>query len=186
MLFLRFLAYLVIAWGLGFALFFLRLPAPLETNTIKADAIVVLTGGKGRLDAGIELLQQGRAKRLLISGVHPDVLKQELSELTGAAPALFECCVDLDYAAGNTSGNALETANWVNKHGYQKLILVTADYHIQRSIILFRKALPEATIHPYPVSVNVGPFMLAREYSKYLITLVQEAFQPTPAAETTT
>lgn len=177
-LFVRLIVYLVLAWGLGFGLFFLRLPSPVAVNEVSADAIVVLTGGSGRLDAGITLLQQGAAKRLLISGVHRDVLKKELSTLTGAAPALFDCCIDLDYAAGNTLGNAEETSSWVKKHGFKKLILVTADYHLQRSSILFRRALPDVEIKPYPVAVKVGLPMLAREYTKYLITLIQEAISP--------
>ncbi len=185
-LFIRFLTYLVIAWSLGFGLFFFKLPKPVEPNALNADAIVVLTGGKGRLEAGIELLQNGSGKRLLISGVHPDVVKKELITLTGAAPKLFNCCIDLDYAAGNTSGNAEETANWAKEKGYKEIILVTADYHIQRSIILFRHALPEATIQPYPVSATISPIMLAREYSKYLVTVIQEAIRPALNAETRT
>lgn len=186
-LFVRFLSYLVIAWALGFGLFFFKLPKPIEANTLKAEAIVVLTGGEGRLEAGIDLLQNGAGKRLLISGVHPDVVKRELITLTGAAPKLFNCCVDLDYAAGNTSGNAKETANWAKNNGYEKLILVTADYHIQRSIILFRNALPEATIQPYPVSTSISPMKLAREYSKYLITVIQDTIpRPERGEETRT
>lgn len=182
-LFIRFLSYLVVAWALGFALFFVKLPNSIKPDAVQADAIVVLTGGKGRLEAGIELLQNGSGKRLLISGVHPDVVKKELITLTGAAPALFNCCIDLDYAAGNTSGNATETANWAKNKGYKKLILVTADYHIQRSLILFRQAMPDTQIHPFPVTANIGPLMLAREYSKYLVTLLQEALQPTRPTE---
>jgi len=173
---IRALLYLTVAWALGFFLFLARLPDPLEPIGLKADAIVVLTGGKGRLEAGIGLLQNGSAKRLLISGVHPDVLKNELIVLTGANPALFDCCIDLDYAAGNTSGNALETAHWAKKNGFKQLILVTADYHIQRSGILFRHALPDVEITSYPVAGDVGILMLAREYSKYIVTLFQKAF----------
>ncbi|MEX0299342.1 MAG: YdcF family protein [Kordiimonas sp.] len=183
-LFIRFIAYLVIAWALGFALFFFRLPNAVPPSSLKADAIVVLTGGKGRLEAGITLLENGSGEKLLISGVHPDVLKQELISLTGASSSLFNCCVDLDYAAGNTLGNAQETALWASKHNYKKLILVTADYHIQRSVILFRQALPETEVLPYPVSSDIGPLMLAREYSKYLVTLIQEAIQNSSASET--
>ncbi len=183
-LFIRFLAYVAVAWALGFALFFFRLPASVNSSSLEADAVVVLTGGKGRLEAGVALLENDSGKRLLISGVHPDVLRQELITLTGARPSLFNCCVDLDYAAGNTLGNAQETALWASKHNYQKLILVTADYHIQRSVILFRKALPDTDILPYPVPSDIGPLMLAREYSKYLVTLLQEAIQPVSSSET--
>ena len=168
--------YGAVAWCLGLALFFIRLPVPMDSGPYKADAIVVLTGSSGRLEVCLSLLKSGAAKRLLVSGVHPDVVKNELSQLTGAAPSLFKCCVDLDYAARNTFENATETANWVRTHNVDTLILVTADYHIQRSSVLFNRAMPNINIMPYPVSGPVGFGTVAREYSKYLVILLQEAF----------
>src|SRR5690606_40004685 len=38
---------------------------------VKADAIVVLTGGYQRIDQAMGLLRDGAGKRLLISGAHP-------------------------------------------------------------------------------------------------------------------
>ncbi|MBV1900650.1 MAG: YdcF family protein [Kordiimonadaceae bacterium] len=175
-MFFQLLFYGTIAWCLGLTLFFIRLPIPLDHSPHKADAIVVLTGSSGRLEVGLSLLKSGAAKRLLVSGVHPDVVKNELSQLTGAAPSLFKCCVDLDYAARNTFENATETANWAKTHNFDTLILVTADYHMQRSRVLFNRAMPHINIMAYPVSGPVGFGTLAREYSKYLVILLQEAF----------
>ena len=121
------------------------------------------------------LLKAGKGKRLLVSGVHPDVVKNELSVLTGADPALFKCCVDLDRDARDTFENATESAKWVHKHNFDTLILVTADYHMQRSSILFRRAMPNVKIITHPVSGAMSVGTLAREYSKYLAILVQEA-----------
>lgn len=172
--FLRIPFYLFIAWFLGFFLFMVRLPSPVPSSSLSADAVVVLTGGPGRLEAGTDLLSGNRAQKMLVSGVHKDVLARELSVLTGTKQELFDCCVTLDYAASNTLGNAVETAKWVEENSVSSLILVTADYHIQRSAVLFRKTMPLVTVHPYPIKSRMRPFNLAKEYNKYLATLVLE------------
>ena len=73
----RLISLLFLAWVLGFAWFALLLPLPAGDQT--TDAIVVLTGGPGRIDRGLELLEAGRAKRLLISGVAREVKPKELA-----------------------------------------------------------------------------------------------------------
>lgn len=166
--------YIFVAWALGFMLFWIRLPAPYQLENVEVDAVVVLTGGPDRLEAGLKLLQDKHAERMLLSGVHKDVLSHELSALTGAEQALFDCCVTLDYTPKNTLENAVETAKWIADNEVNSLILVTADYHIQRSILLFRKSMPSAIILQYPVKSNMRLFKLTKEYNKYLATLILE------------
>lgn len=166
--------YLFTAWVLGFLLFWVRLPTPYENDNLTADAVVVLTGSAGRLEEGVRLLREKRAGKMLVSGVHKDVLPHELSALTGSEQTLFDCCITLDRAASNTLENAVETAKWTSSNGYTSLILVTADYHIQRSVVLFRKSMPETAIIPFPVKSKMPLFKLAKEYNKYLATLILE------------
>jgi len=166
--------YIFAVWTLGFLMFWLRLPAPYTSDALKADAIVVLTGGPERLEAGLQLLAKKHADKMLVSGVHKDVRPSELSTLTGAEQALFDCCITLDYFASNTLENAVETAKWASENSAKSLILVTADYHIQRSILLFEKSMPGLTITPYPVRSKMPLFKLAKEYNKYLATLMLE------------
>ena len=170
--FLKIPFYIFIAWALGFALFFIRLPEPDRDGKLSAEAVVVLTGGGGRLKAGVALLKEGRSKLMLVSGVHENVRPHELILLTGAEAALFDCCVTLDYKATNTLGNAVETAKWVEARNITSIFLVTADYHVQRSVVLFRKSLPGVTIVPFPVKTRMPLFKLAKEYNKYLATLI--------------
>ncbi|WP_262692031.1 YdcF family protein [Kordiimonas aestuarii] len=173
----RVFAYLVAAWLLGFGYFLMTMPEePAEMQG--ADAIVVLTGGAGRLEAGLELLEAKVAKRMLISGVNPVVKSGDLSALTGAEQTLFNCCVDLGKAALNTKGNADETAEWANVYGFSSIVLVTADYHMPRSLILFRRAMPKVHIVAHPVSGEWPILFLAKEYSKYIVTLVRHARGP--------
>ena len=121
----------------GFALFATHV-SQLSTpkNPPAADAIIVLTGGQARLDAAIDLLKSGKGERLLISGVHPSTSSKMLQAATGGDKALFSCCVDIDRAALDTVGNAEESAKWVRSHAYGKVILVTNNYHMPRSLLI--------------------------------------------------
>lgn len=124
--------------------------APPEKDR-KADAIVVLTGGAHRIEFALELLNNGEGKRLLISGVNPATSESELRRLTGAAKATFDCCVDIGYEALDTIGNASETARWISKNGYSRVIVVTSAYHIPRSLLELETASPEAAFVAWPV-----------------------------------
>ncbi len=150
-----------------------------------ADGIVVLTGGQSRIDAAVELLKNGKGKRLLISGVNPIARADDLRIATGSETELFECCVDIDHAALDTIGNAEESAKWVQANAYDSIILVTNNYHMPRSLLEMRRLLPDAQVHPYPVvntPLDNGAWLakpnalrvLATEYTKYVGALVRE------------
>ncbi|TNE61742.1 MAG: YdcF family protein [Alphaproteobacteria bacterium] len=169
---LRLPLYLGALWALGFAYYVVQLPEVAEIPAMEADAIIVLTGGAGRLEAGMTLLQQKTAERLLLSGVHPSVEMTELSALTGLDMSLFNCCVDLGRSARNTIGNATESRTWARSHGFRRLIIVTADYHMPRSLVVFRRAMPEAEFIAYPVNSGRPVHLLAKEYTKYVFTVL--------------
>jgi uncharacterized SAM-binding protein YcdF (DUF218 family) len=147
----------------------------------EADAIVALTGGgTERLETGMTLLEEGRGRRLLISGVNPKVKDNEIEALLGGAPDMFACCVDLGRFAEDTLGNAAETAAWAQRNGFDRLIVVTDDYHMPRSIAELRIAMPTVTLIAYPVKTRVtapgrwqadlgAAGRLGVEYIKYLL-----------------
>ena len=99
-----------------------------------ADGIVVLTGGDFRILEGARLLQEGRATRMLISGVDAKTSRDDLLKLSGLPPTTFNCCVDLGYFAQNTVGNAEETRAWAQSRKLGRLIVVTSSYHMPRSL----------------------------------------------------
>ncbi|HEX8388800.1 MAG TPA: YdcF family protein [Sphingomonas sp.] len=135
----RFLSLLVIAWALGFALFAVTLPGPLEGST--SDAVVVPTGGPGRIDRGLQLLRDRQAKRMLVTGVGAGVRPRDLAREYRGSSRLFECCVDLGADAVDTRSNATETARWVRGHRYRTVRLVTDDWHLPRARMELRAAL---------------------------------------------
>lgn len=166
---IRLAAALALLWLSGLAWFALTLPgaAPL---TVMTDGVVVLTGGPGRLVRGLEVLQHGSAKRLLISGVGPRIDKRELAAAVEAPGALFGSRVDLGVRAIDTRSNAIETAAWAAHHNYRSLRIVTSSVHMRRALQELRARLP-ATISLLPdaVAVDTGADSVGREYSKYLV-----------------
>ncbi|WP_085907404.1 YdcF family protein [Kiloniella majae] len=141
----------LLSWAFGFFWFATNLPEDVTNDAEAADVIVVLTGGSDRINTGLDLLELGTAKKLFISGVYKGVEVQELLRLSQRAPKNLECCVKLGYQADDTRGNALESQNWIEEEGYSSLRLVTAAYHMPRSLLEFRNAMPNIKILPHPV-----------------------------------
>lgn len=163
----RLLILLPVAWALGFAIFMLSLGAPLDDR--KTDAIVVLTGGSGRIDRGLAVLRAGDAKRMLVSGVDPDVRPGEFATQYKIDRKLFANSIDLGWHAVDTRSNADETAKWVRQHHYESVRLVTSDWHMPRAKLELSYQLPGVEVIGDGVRSQPGFAMLLREYHKYLV-----------------
>ena len=138
-------------WGTGLFRFADTIPNAVADADAPTDAIVVLTGGHGRLSAGLDLLARQRAKLLFVSGVYQTVDVSKLFELSRNVSEELRCCVEIGHSADNTAGNAAETAAWVRKNGSRSLRIVTSGYHMPRSLLEFRRAMPGVTLVPHPV-----------------------------------
>ena len=170
------------AWCAGLFWYADRIPARPPSVEEPTDAIVVLTGGSGRLAEGLRLLAEGRGDRLFVSGVYRGIDVNALLQVARRKPDDVECCITIGYAADNTAGNASETARWMRGVGHRSLRLVTANYHMPRSLLEFRRALPEARIVPHPVFPEAfkrdcwwcwrnSLLLVASEFHKYLAAL---------------
>lgn len=190
---------LAAAWLGGLVVFAESIPDRPEDDGRTTDAIVVLTGGSGRIDLGLELLAKDRAKKLFVSGVPRGVLSAELPGLANATPEQMACCVVLGHQADDTIGNARETAAWMMAEGFHSMRLVTSNYHMPRSLLEMRRAMPGVEILPYPVIPEAvrqndwwrwpgTTMLLVTEYSKYLLALARqwagETLTPRAAART--
>ena len=164
----RLLAVSMLGWMLGFIWFAVLLPQPLDSRP--TDAIVVLTGGAGRIDRGIALLAADTAKRMLISGVDRSVRPGELAAEYDTPEALFACCITLGREAIDTRSNAIETARWLERRDYKTVRLITTDWHMRRAALELRQALPERVAIVYDaVPSRPSLTILVREYNKYLL-----------------
>lgn len=152
---LRYIGYTVIlitAAVLGGFLWFANEVTSLKTpDGVKADAIVVLTGGYQRIDQAVGLLRDKAGQRLLISGAHPSASPGSIRRATQASPDLFKCCVDIGYEAIDTIGNANEITRWISDHGYKSVLVVTNNYHMPRSLLELRRRDHRTQFIPYPV-----------------------------------
>lgn len=159
---------LLLAWILGFAVFMVSLGKPLDGR--RTDAIVVVTGGPGRIDRGLAVLRAGDARRMLVSGVDPDVKPVEFAVQYNIDRRLFACCIDLGWQAVDTRSNADETQQWVARHGFKSVRLVTTDWHMPRARMELAHALgPGVEIVGDGVRSVTGFGVLFREYHKYLV-----------------
>ena len=165
----RALALVALLYAILFALFAVSLgrPAPAAVTT---DAIVVITGGKGRIEEGIARLAAHRAQRMLIAGADPSVTKQDLARRLGGRVALLACCVDLGSESVDTRSNADEAKRWLDAHGYRSVLLVTSDWHMRRADYEFRSQLGDHhEITSDAVRTEPNLMTLFAEYNKYLL-----------------
>jgi uncharacterized SAM-binding protein YcdF (DUF218 family) len=127
-------------------------PPVADPGAAPTDAIVVLTGGSLRVHSGLDLLREGKGRKLFVSGVNQQVDLDELLRISGngsdESVAWASCCVVLGHEADNTFGNAQETARWMRRQGFHSLRLVTAWYHMPRSLLEFERAMPDVEIVP--------------------------------------
>ena len=191
----RIVATMILLWLGGFAWFVASSYSMHADPASTTDAIVVVTGGRQRLEAGMELLAAGKAKKLFISGVNQHVDRDELLRTVGPIPENAACCIVIGHTAADTFGNARESAEWMHEEGYRSLRLVTSWYHMQRSLLEFGRAMPRVQIIPHPVYAHRvdperwwnrhgAPLLVLGEYDKYLVTLalpLLQAWWPAPA-----
>lgn len=146
----------ILVGAAGFVAFAEKVRTQAPSKDVRADGIVVLTGDEERISTGVRLMVEGRARRLLITGVHPGTrvpseLKRRIEGSDATREAIVRCCVDIGHDATNTSGNAEEARQWIDANGFRSVIVVTSGYHMLRSLAEFARVLPEIKLESYPV-----------------------------------
>lgn len=162
----RLFSAILLVWALGFVWFAIDLPQPAgDENT---DGIVVLTGGAGRIQRGLDMLAAGHARRMLVSGVDRRVRLADLEAAYHVPPRLL-ARVDLGRSAVDTRSNALETRRWIAAHHYKSIRLVTTDWHMRRARFELRQVLSDVVVLRDAVPSQPDLVDLLREYHKYLL-----------------
>lgn len=176
-------------WFGGFVWFVMKIPTHPILTTPPSDAIVVLTGGSGRLEEGLELLAKRKAKMLFVSGVSKKTTLDDLLHYIEPATRkkVETMPIVLGHEAENTVGNARETIAWLRKEKHKDIYLVTSNYHMPRSLIEMREAAPELNFIPAPVfpeDVSQSPWwqnkpvrtLVLIEYHKFLASKLRHWF----------
>ncbi|MGE4312715.1 MAG: YdcF family protein [Pseudobdellovibrionaceae bacterium] len=166
--------------------------APQLEDDLKTDAVIVLTGGKNRVNTALELLISGKGKKLLISGTHESVKLEDILQLEHM-DAKWRCCIDLDPEPQDTIGNASGTVKWIRANDIHSFILVTSAYHMRRArneleIALRNTAFNEGErdrfmIYEYPLPLDTNEMsqkdtllFILKEYTKTVGSYVRRAF----------
>ncbi len=184
---LKLAALAIVLLILGFGGFIWFLPEEQVVLDRDADGIVVLTGGTSRVSDALELLASGRGKRLLITGVNPGTTNTEIARQVVDYNRVLACCVDLDYSAQNTLGNAVQARRWALEHRFRSLIIVTSSYHMPRALAEVAHQLPNVTLIPFPVvsdRLRIEPWwsntattrLVVSEYLKFLAAKLRMRF----------
>lgn len=169
----RLVSFMLLLYVLGYALFAVLLPKPAGEE--RTDAIVVLTGGSGRLERGFELMERERAQRMLISGVDRTVRAVELAEAYDVDERLLECCVTLGRESFDTRSNADEVARWLERRRFRTMRLVTNDLHMPRAGYELRKRIgPDIVVVSDAVQTDPSFTQIFTEYNKYLLGRVAD------------
>ena len=180
---------------LGFLVFVYSLDRVEIRPETRTDGIVALTGGAERVGDAIDLLAQGYASRLLITGVNERTSRASIARLNPGQRRLFDCCVDLDYRARNTIGNAIETRRWIESHHFRSVIVVTSNYHMPRTLVELEHAMRGVRLVPYAVVTEaVDPDewwhnpatarILLSEYLKLILVWTRTRFEADPERST--
>ena len=170
---LRFFAAVLLVYAFGFLGFAVTLPGPVADQ--QTDAVIVPTGGPGRIARGIEVVEEGLAKQLFVSGVDPEVKPNEFAAEFDVSRRLMNCCVTLGYLAVDTRSNAGEAAEWLKENEYSSVRLVTTDWHMARAANEFSDALPPGTtIVKDAVRSSPNLATLYLEYNKLIAAAISQ------------
>lgn len=180
--YLQFLFLVGFIWLVGFGFFTIHIIKQRAIVGSRADAIIVLTGDKKRINTGMKLLKNNYAKHLFVSGVDSKASLEDISmHLDSFQKEDFEQLkphIELGYSSNTTLQNAEESAEWIKKNNYHSIILVTSNYHMPRSLKLFKKLIPNVQFTPYPIvnnhrSIKGDIILISIEYNKFLYSLIK-------------
>ena len=163
-------AFLLLLYALGFVLFAFTLGKPAKASAAKTDAAVVLTGGSGRIQHAIDVLREGKVRRVLVAGADPAVTKADIGRRVSGGRGLLKCCVDLGSESVDTRSNAEEASRWLSRHHYASVRLITSDWHMRRARYEFQKVLgPRYRLVTDAVRSEPSFLTLFGEYNKYVL-----------------
>lgn len=188
-----------VLWAGALVWFVNAMPSQALPPEDKVEALVVLTGGQGRVEHGLAMLAEGAAPVLLISGVGEHVTEEEILNEHATDEIrnrIYEHGgeIVLDHIARSTVSNADQSAAFIRERNIHSIRLITASYHMKRSIQEFRVASPDIEILPDPVfpegfrrdqwweHENTRRLVFS-EFYKYFAVLLRNAVRPVNQAE---
>lgn len=173
------IATLAACWVLGLILFVWVIQSDMLKSDTKTDAIIVLTGGAFRIETGIDLYRAKHAHYLYISGVDPGTDVIDRIKSNGVSDQDLSCCVVIESLAKDTNDNAYFTNQWIRKQHIESATIVTANYHMPRSLVEFSLLDGHTQLYPFSITPESVMFkkwwafkgsreLIVEEYNKFL------------------
>jgi len=133
------------------------------------DTLFVLTGDSRRIPYAMKLLENHPYRQLEIVGVGGH-------EYSALIPEGIKPQVELETLSKSTYENAKAVREITLKKGLSRIVIVTTEDHMNRSMLLIKRQLSGTSIIPCPVKLQNMPsqerlMRWGTEYIKYIATL---------------
>jgi uncharacterized SAM-binding protein YcdF (DUF218 family) len=157
---------LVMAGGIAF-----KLSTPNRCAHVRGDdTLFVLTGDARRIPYAMSKLENHADRRLQIVGVGG-------REYAALIPAGIKGRVMLETESKSTYENSLAVRKIVRDKSLNRIVVITTEDHMNRSLLLIRRQLPKTLVIPCPVRLQKMPpnerlSRWALEYMKYSATIL--------------
>lgn len=157
----------------------------LPKNVLENEMIVVLTGDRKRIPLALDLLRTRKTPWLLISGAGKGAtLKELVNSQEAQAGKIREVWnrILVESKSTSTIENAKESGKIIQEKNIHRVILVTSEYHMLRSLLIFQSLSggPEYIAYPAPseftylrkgevTDLFAAAFKTGVEYWKYFV-----------------
>ena len=154
----------------SFVIFFEKIQYNQSNFNYQTDGIAVLTGGKGRINLGLELFSSNRNLQLIISGVDKKV--SDKSIIPEGLNNKSNITIDKD--SESTYQNAKVINKWASEYKLQNITIITSYYHMPRSMMLIQSLTPNINFYAYPVEKKIFNKVSFKENILYYSFLTEE------------
>ena len=129
----------------------------------RADAVVVLGSVHvdGRLELGLQLVDEGLAPNLVLSVSAPDLPAMDTYACNRSTAAVTVTCFVPN--PGTTRGEAEELRRLAQQHNWKTIIVVTSTYHVSRARYIFGRCF-SGRIEMVAADRGIGPATWAYQY----------------------
>jgi len=134
-------------------------PVSGSTKCVKADAIVVVSGGdtNARTDEGIKLFNNGWANAIVFSGAAQDKSGPSNAAAMRAhaiAEGVPASAIYVEEGSATTEENAVNTQTIFKDNEFETVILVTSGYHERRATLEFEKESEGVEVLNHPLLID--------------------------------
>jgi uncharacterized SAM-binding protein YcdF (DUF218 family) len=118
----------------------------LSQSPNQADAIIVLSGGQGRVEKAVELYKTGYAPYILLSNAKESTSQSGDMLQTALNLGIPKDVIFTENAAESTYQNAEFTLPIMKEHDFKSAIVVSSDFHMRRVKLLFDRVYKKSDI----------------------------------------